>query len=228
MAPIVLAALLATPGARAQTTSLTLPVTGGYDFRDTTTTSPAQQLRQAPLPDPSTVAKPNDSVHDPATGADTTAFGSAYLDPNSNHDTTSGDGTVAQSASKSAGLPVRTGGLVLFEWGFPPPPMPRAPGEDLTAAPPPVAQIAFAVQADDQPVLDARSAWIVQRAVQAYGRAGLVEITIERPRDRPGCCTGTVRLIRNELIRSGLRPDPAHWLPGHRIRLVLASLPASR
>lgn len=207
--------------------TLSLPVQGGYDFHDTTPASPAQRLRNAPLPDPNTVPRPDTSLHDPATGADTSAFGSAYTYPNPNNDTTSAQ-SVGEAASKSAGLPVRTGGLVVFEWGYPPPPMPKVPGDDLTAAPPPLRVIDFAIQADDQPVLDAKSLWIVQRAVQAYGRANLTEITIERPADRPGCCTGTASLIRDELIRQGLGPDPRHLLPGHRIRLVLAALPASR
>ena len=208
---------------------LALPVPrGGYDFHDSATASPAQRLRDAPLPDPSTLPEPDTNLHDPSTGADTSAFGTAYTYPNPLDDTTSG-GTVANSASKSAGLPQRgAGGLVLFEWGAPPPPMPRVPGEDLTAAPPPVARISFAVQADGAATLDAKSLWIVQRAVQAYGRAGLVEITIERPSQDPGCCAGYPDLVRAELIRSGLGPDPARLLSGHRIRLVLAAMPASR
>lgn len=210
--------------------SLAVPAQGGrYDFHDSTAASPAQRLRNAPLPDPSTLPKPDNSLHDPGTGADTTAFGSAYTYPNPLNDTTSGSDTVANSASKSAGLPRQgAGGLVLFEWGFPRPPMPKVPGEDLTAAPPPVTRISFAVQADDAAMLDARALWIVQRAVQAYGRADLVEITIERPLRTPGCCARYPDLVRAELIRDGLSPDPARLLAGHRIRLVLAAMPVAR
>jgi hypothetical protein len=210
--------------------SVAVPIQSGtYDFHDSTAASPAQRLRDAPLPEPSTVPKPDNSLHDPATGADTTAFGSAYTYPNPLNDTTSGSNTVANSASKSAGLQQRSAsGLVVFEWGYPPPPMPKVAGDDLTAAPPPVTQIRFAVQADDEATLDARSLWIVQRAVQAYGRAGLTEITIERPSHTPDCCARYADLVRAELIRNGLGPDPVHLLPGHRIRLVLATMPAAR
>jgi hypothetical protein len=209
--------------------SLAVPAQESYDFHESAPASPAQRLRDAPLPDPSTVPKPNNSLHDPATGADTSAFGTAYTYANPNTDTTSGPNAVGNAASKSASLPIRSGGgLVIFEWGFPRPPMPKVPGDDLTAAPPPVARIAFALQADDAPVLGPRALWIVQRAVQAYGRANLTEITIERPLDRPGCCTRYPALVRAELIRSGLGPDQTHLLPDHRIRLVLAAMPASR
>ncbi len=209
-------------GSQASGLSLSLPLQAGpYDFHDSAGTSPAQQVRDAPLPDPATLPRTDTSLHDPATGADTTAFGTAYAYPNPLHDTTSGDGTVAQSASKSAGVPVRQGlALLLIEWGDPPVPMPKVPGDDLTAAPPPIPKIAFAVQAGDGETLDERSAWIVGRAVQAYGRATLTEITIERPPDRPHCCTRYASLIRDELICQGLSPDPRRWLAGHRIRLV--------
>ncbi len=209
--------------------SLSVPATGEYDFHQTVPASPAQRLRAAPLPDPGTLLKPDQSLHDPATAADTTAFGTAYTYPNPNTDTTSGPNAVGNAANRSAGLPVQGGGgLVLFEWGFPPRPMPLVPGDDLRAAPPPVREICFAVQADDAPVLDARSVWIVQRAVQAYGRAALTEITVERPADRPGCCRRYPDLVRAELIRSGIGPDPAHLLPDHRIRLVQAATPVAR
>ena len=234
---LALPALLAHfPHASAQSASpglaLAFPVQAApYDFHDSQAAgvSPAQRLRDAPLPDPSTLPKPDTSLHDPDTGADTTAFGTAYTYANPLNDTTSGDGTVAQSASKSAGVPVRQGlALVVIEWGYPPVPLPKVPGDDLTAAPPPIPKIQFAVQADDGETLDARSLWIVGRAVQAYGRTGLTEITIERPLDRPHCCTQYARLVRDELIREGLSANPSRWLAGHRIRLVLAAMPASR
>ncbi|WP_419728031.1 hypothetical protein [Lichenicola sp.] len=207
---------------------LSLPVQGGYDFHAVGPPSEAQRLHDAPLPDPSTRPKLDNSLHDPATGADTSAFGTAYTYPNPLNGT-DGNSSVANAASKSANVP-QVGGLsfVVFEWGYPPKPMPKVPGEDLTAAPPPVVQVRFAVQADDEAALDAKSLWIVQRAVQAYGRAGLTEITIERPQDRPGCCTRYPDLIKAELVREGLSPTPGGWLPGHRIRLVLAAMPASR
>lgn len=208
--------------------TLSVPVTGGYDFHPVGPPSQSQRLHDAPLPDPSMLPKPNNSLHDPATGADTSAFGTAYTYPNPLNDT-SGGGSVANAASKSANIPQRTGfGLVVLEWGYPPKPMPKVPGEDLTAAPPPVVQVRLAVQADDESVLDAKSLWIVQRAVQAYGRAGLTEITIERPQDKPACCVRYPDLVRSELVREGLSPNPSGWLPGHRIRLVLAAMPASR
>ena len=228
--PVLLLGMLASGMVHAQeragSVSLSVPAAGAYDFHDTAPASPAQRLRTAPLPDPGTVPKPGRSLHDPATGADTTAFGTAYTYPNPYTDTTSGPNAVGNAASRSAGVPVQqSGGLVLFEWGFPPRPMPLVPGDDLTAAPPPVREIRFAVQADDAPVLDARSLWIVQRAVQNYGRANLTEITVERPSDHPGCCRRYPDLVRAELIRSGIGPDPAHLLPDHRIRLVLAAMP---
>ncbi len=233
LGPMLLLGVLAPGVVRAQghagSVSLSVPATGEYDFHESAPASPAQRLRAAPLPDPDTVPKPDRSLHDPATGADTTAFGTATTYPNPNTDTTSGPNAVGNAASRSAGLPVQEGGgLVLFEWGFPPRPMPLVPGDDLTAAPPPVAEIRLAVQADDAPVLDARSLWIVQRAVQAYGRAALTEITVERPSDRPGCCRRYPDLLRAELIRSGIGPDPAHLLPDHRIRLVQAAMPVGR
>ncbi len=231
--PVLLLGVLASGAVRAQehvgSVSLTAPATSAYDFHESAPASPALSLRDAPLPDPGTAPKPDRSLHDPATGADTTAFGTAYTYPNPNTDTTSGPNAVGNAASRSAGLPVQEGGgLVLFEWGFPPRPMPLVPGDDLTAAPPPVREIRLAVQAVDAPVLDARSLWIVQRAVQAYGRANLTEITVERPFDRPGCCRRYPDLVRAELIRSGIGPDPAHLLPDHRIRLVQAAMPVAR
>ena len=207
---------------------LSVPVHGGYDFHDVGPPSEAQRLHDAPLPDPSMLPKPDNSLHDPNTGADTSAFGTAYTYPNPLNGT-DGNSSVANAASKSANVPQVSGlSFVLFEWGYPPKPMPKVPGEDLTAAPPPVVQVRFAVQADDEPVLDAKSLWIVQRAVQAYGRAGLTEITIERPQDRPGCCVHYPDLVKAELVREGLGPGPSGLLPGHRIRLVLAAMPASR
>ncbi len=218
-------------GTLGRSAAITLAVPQTYDLRQAAPASPgaasAQRLRDAPLPDPSTVPKPDNSLHDSNTGADTTAFGTAYSYANPLYGTQSGSG-IAGAVSKSAGLPQMGGGLVLFEWGYPPPPMPKVAGEDLTQAPPPVSRINFAVQADDQPVLDGRARWIIARAVQAYGRAGLTEITIERPAHAPGCCARYPDLVRAELVRSGLGPDLHHLLPGHRIRLVLASLPASR
>ena len=233
LAVLLLPGALSLAAARAQAHAgpvpLSVPAPGAYDFHETAPASPTQRLRDAPLPDPGTVPKVPQGLHDPATGADTTAFGTAYTYPNPNTDTTSGPDAMGNAASKSAGLPVQGGGgLVLFEWGFPPRPMPLVPGDDLTAAPPPVAEIRFAVQADDASALDARSLWIVQRAVQAYGRAALTEITVERPSDRPGCCRRYSELLRAELIRSGIGPDPSHLLPGHRIRLVQAAMPVMR
>ena len=46
--------------------------------------------------------------------------------------------------------------------------------------------------------------------------------------DRPGCCRRYPDLLRAELIRSGVGPDPSHLLPGHRIRLVQALMPVMR
>ncbi len=211
--------------------AITLAVPQTYDLRQAPPASPgaasAQRLRDAPLPDPSTLPKPDNSLHDANTGADTSAFGTAYSYANPLYGTQSNSG-INGAVSKSAGLPQMGGGFVVFEWGYPRPPMPKVAGEDLTQAPPPVPRIAFAVQADDAPALDGRARWIIARAVQAYGRAGLTEITIERPAHAPGCCQHYADLVRAELVRSGLGPDPSHLLPGHRIRLVLASLPASR
>jgi hypothetical protein len=209
--------------------TLSVPVEGGYDFHSSGPPSPASRLRNAPLPDPSTIPKVDNSLHDPNTGADTTAFGSAYSYPNPNFGTAAGENSVGNAASKSANVPQRTGfGLVLFEWGYPPKPMPKVPGEDLTAAPPPVPLMRLAVQANDETVLDPKSLWVVQRAVQAYGRVGLIEIAIEPPADRPGCCKRFPDLLRTELIRSGLGPGSRGMLDGHRIRLVLAGPPGSR
>ncbi|MGI4744671.1 MAG: hypothetical protein ACRYGI_03400 [Janthinobacterium lividum] len=209
--------------------SLTVPVEGGYDFHAVGPPSPASRLKNAPLPDPSTIPKVDNSLHDPNTGADTTAFGSAYSYPNPNFGTAAGENSVGNAASKSANVPQRTGfGIVVFEWGYPPKPMPKVPGEDLTAAPPPIPLMRLAVQANDEMVLDPKSLWVVQRAVQAYGRVGLIEITIEGPAGNPGCCARFPDLIRTELIRSGLGPGSRGMLVGHRIRLVLAVLPGSR
>jgi hypothetical protein len=206
---------------------ITLSVPQTFDFKQVGPETSAQRLRDAPLPDPSTVPKPDTSQHDANTGADTTAFGTAYSYANPLYGTTSNSG-IAGAVSKSAALPQMGGGLVLFEWGYPRPPMPKVAGEDLTEAPPPIPRIDFALQADDQPVLDAKSRWIISRAVQAYGRAGLVEITIERPSNAPTCCARYPDLVRADLVASGLGPDQRHLLPGHRIRLVLATMPASR
>lgn len=209
--------------------TLTVPVEGGYDFHSVGPSSPASRLKDAPLPDPSTIPKVDNSLHDRNTGADTTAFGTAYSYPNPNFGTGAGENSVGNAASKSANVPQRTGfGIVLLEWGYPPKPMPKVPGEDLTAAPPPVPLMRLAVQANNEAVLDSKSLWVVQRAVQAYGRVGLTEIIIERPPDNPGCCTRFPDLLRMELIRSGLGPDSRGMLDGHRIRLVLGALPGSR
>lgn len=214
-------------GAPPTALSLTVPVQGGYDFHEVAPNSEAQRLRAAPVPDPSTVPSTHESLHDPNTGADTSAFGTAYSYANPLNDTTSGHNSVGDAASRSAGTPQKTGfSLVLLEWGFPRQPMPKVPGDDLTEAPPPVAHLQFAVQADDEPVLDAKARWIVQRAIEAYGRADLTEITIERPSDKPACCKDFALLVKAELVSEGLGPD--RMLPGHRIRLLLASMPVQR
>lgn len=225
----------ATPQAGQQTgrrtgNTITLSVPQAFDFSQTNGASPgadqARRLRDAPLPDPDTIPKPDKSLHDPQTGGDTTAFGTAYTYANPLNDTTSSSG-VQNAASKSAGTPAPQGlQLVVFQWGYPPPPMPKVPGEDLTAAPPPVAAIDFAVQADDEAVLDAKASATIARAVQAYGRAGLTSITIERPAHDPDCCARYPELVRAALISNGLGPD--HLLPGHRIRVVTVTLPVRK
>ncbi|MCQ8278241.1 hypothetical protein NFI95_07240 [Acetobacteraceae bacterium KSS8] len=242
---LVLAGLAACPVARAQSlgedapakartgkspSAITLSVPQSYDFSQSVSASPgadqARRLRNAPLPDPATVKKPSDTLRDPNTGADTTAFGSAYSYANPLYGP-QGPGSVQNAASKSAGTPAPQGlQFTVFQWGYPRPPMPKVPGEDLTAAPPPVPVIDFAVQADDGAALDARASATIGRAVQAYGRAALTRITIERPAHAPDCCKRYPDLVRAALIGNGLSPD--HLLSGHQIRVVMTTLPMKK
>ncbi len=241
---LVLVGLVAAPAAHGQQASdpspptqprkssnaITLSVPQSYDFSQSVSSSPsadqAQRLRNAPLPDPNAVKKPSDSLHDPNTGADTTPFGSAYSYANPLYGP-QGPGSVQNAASKSAATPAPQGlQFTVFQWGYPRPPMPKVAGEDLTAAPPPVPVIDFAVQADDSTVLDAKASATIGRAVQAYGRAALTRITIERPAHRPECCARYPDLVRAALIGSGLSPD--HLLPGHQVRVVMTTLPVKK
>ncbi|MCQ8242104.1 hypothetical protein [Rhizosaccharibacter radicis] len=182
----------------------------------------AERLRQAPVPGPD--ASPHETVRDARTGADIDRFGSAYSYPNPLNDTTNGRGGVSYAASRSADLPMPAGaGFVVARWGYPPKPMPRVPGDDLDAAPPPLPLVRYAVQASAADRLDDQALRVLQLAVQAQGRVLLSEITVEQPSGHPHCCDRFPRLVLAELARQGVDPRLVGWSDRSLAELVRVS-----